>query len=59
MGDDELMDLKNRIEMERQLLNELAENYGINDPRTLMKSKELDIVLNEYNELIKKEKPTA
>ncbi|MEK4114580.1 aspartyl-phosphate phosphatase Spo0E family protein [Paenibacillus sp. FSL M7-1414] len=59
MGDDELMDLKNRIEVERQLLNELAENYGINDPRTLMKSQELDIVLNEYNELIKKEKPTA
>ncbi|WP_223822170.1 aspartyl-phosphate phosphatase Spo0E family protein [Paenibacillus peoriae] len=59
MGDDELMDLKSRIEMERQLLNELVENYGINDPRTLMKSQELDIVLNQYNELIKKEKPTA
>ncbi|QNR70568.1 aspartyl-phosphate phosphatase Spo0E family protein (plasmid) [Paenibacillus peoriae] len=51
--------MKSRIEMERQLLNELVENYGINDPRTLMKSQELDIVLNQYNELIKKEKPTA
>lgn len=39
------MDLKNRIEMERQLLNELAENYGIADPRTLIKSQELDSVI--------------
>ncbi|WP_336765652.1 aspartyl-phosphate phosphatase Spo0E family protein [Paenibacillus sp. USHLN196] len=59
MGADELMDLKCRIEVERRLLNELAENYGINDPRTLIKSQELDSVLNQYNELIKKEKPTA
>ncbi|SFS99534.1 aspartyl-phosphate phosphatase Spo0E family protein [Paenibacillus sp. 453mf] len=55
----ELMDLKCRIEVERQLLNELATNYGINDPRTLMKSQELDLVLNQYNELIKNKKPTA
>nr|WP_244533728.1 aspartyl-phosphate phosphatase Spo0E family protein [Paenibacillus sp. 453mf] len=53
------MDLKCRIEVERQLLNELATNYGINDPRTLMKSQELDLVLNQYNELIKNKKPTA
>ncbi|WP_442956281.1 Spo0E family sporulation regulatory protein-aspartic acid phosphatase [Paenibacillus sp. USHLN196] len=37
----------------------MAENYGINDPRTLIKSQELDSVLNQYNVLIKKEKPTA
>ncbi|WP_040680873.1 Spo0E family sporulation regulatory protein-aspartic acid phosphatase [Paenibacillus vortex] len=59
MGADELMDLKCRIEVERRLLHELAENYGINDPRTLIKSQELDSVLNQYNELIKKQKPTA
>lgn len=59
MGAGELMDLKCRIEVERQLLNELATNYGINDPRTLMKSQELDLVLNQYNELIKNKKPTA
>lgn len=53
------MDLKSRIELERQLLNELVENYGINDPRTIMKSQELDTLLNQYNELIKKKKPTA
>ncbi|EFU39356.1 hypothetical protein PVOR_25403 [Paenibacillus vortex V453] len=53
------MDLKCRIEVERRLLHELAENYGINDPRTLIKSQELDSVLNQYNELIKKQKPTA
>ncbi|WP_312884247.1 aspartyl-phosphate phosphatase Spo0E family protein [Paenibacillus xylanilyticus] len=59
MGAGELMDLKCRIEVERQLLNELATNYGINDSRTIMKSQELDLVLNQYNELIKNKKPTA
>lgn len=55
----DLKSLQESIELERQLLNELAENYGINDLRTLTKSQELDIVLNQYNELIKKGKPTA
>lgn len=57
-----MMDLKSlqeSIEVERQQLNKLAESYGINDPHTLTKSQELDSMLNQYNALIKKEKPTA
>ncbi|WP_188594585.1 aspartyl-phosphate phosphatase Spo0E family protein [Paenibacillus silvae] len=33
--------------------DELAANYGMNDPRTLMKSQELDMVLNQYDKLKK------
>ncbi|MDR6726103.1 hypothetical protein J2W91_004609 [Paenibacillus amylolyticus] len=53
------MDFKCRIEIERQQLYQLVGSYALLDPRSLMKSQEFDSILNQYNELIKKEKPTA
>ncbi|MEC0238202.1 aspartyl-phosphate phosphatase Spo0E family protein [Paenibacillus kribbensis] len=55
----DLKRLQERIERERRELNKLAEQYGILDWRTLRKSQEIDLMVNDYNKQTQNKKPTA
>ncbi|WP_176718231.1 aspartyl-phosphate phosphatase Spo0E family protein [Paenibacillus kribbensis] len=55
----DLKGLQERIERERRELNKLAEQYGILDWRTLGKSQEIDLMVNDYNKQTQNKKPTA
>ncbi|MBP2111640.1 aspartyl-phosphate phosphatase Spo0E family protein [Paenibacillus silagei] len=44
--------LQQKIEERRKELNGLAKEYGLLDDRVLMKSRELDCLLNEYQRLV-------
>lgn len=41
--------LRNEVEKKRKELNELAKQYGLADERVLLKSRELDNLLNRYS----------
>lgn len=44
-------DIRDRIEAQRAELNQLATKYGLQDPRVLAKSQQLDFTLNQYQRL--------
>ncbi|MGF7048898.1 hypothetical protein J2T13_003406 [Paenibacillus sp. DS2015] len=51
-----MMKLKRDIERERQNLHELVIRYGLCDPRVLEQSVILDVYINEYNRVKKRER---
>ncbi|WP_068612515.1 aspartyl-phosphate phosphatase Spo0E family protein [Paenibacillus tuaregi] len=55
-----LYELRMNIERERELLCLFVSEYGILDSRTLSKSQEIDILINQYNAcVIENKKPIA
>lgn len=40
--------LRQEIEKQRRRINSLAQKYGLTDDRVLMKSRELDRLLNQF-----------
>ncbi|MFB5268196.1 Spo0E family sporulation regulatory protein-aspartic acid phosphatase [Paenibacillus enshidis] len=44
-------DIRQIIEVQRAELNQLATEYGLQDPRVLEKSQQLDATLNHYQQL--------